>query len=276
MQVGDVRDLIRHGESQHVEFKTGFNNDEDVARLLVAFANSGGGTILVGVRDDGELAGLPDAGLRIAGARVRNVAASLLPTPVRMERVEVDGATILGIHVEPAPESALPLATARGEVLLRRGSSTVRASKQHHRPPPTAGRELVLFVAMSFRFEEEPALVDYFEAIKRAVSATRLPIRVDRVDLAEGDYEVSTEIVERIGKADIVLCDFTLNSLNVYYEAGVARGAGKYTMRTARKGTVLPFDLATWRTAVYANATQLEAQLGDALVAAYAQLTEAD
>jgi hypothetical protein len=47
-----------------------------------------------------------------------------------------------------------------------------------------------VFVAMSFRFEEEPSLVDYFAAMRRAVAATKLPIELVRIDLFEGlrDY----------------------------------------------------------------------------------------
>jgi hypothetical protein len=128
-----------------------------------------------------------------------------------------------------------------------------------------------LFVAMSFRFEEEPALVDYFEAIKRASKKSGLPILIYRMDLIEGDYEISSTVEEKIRECDAVLADFTLNSPNVYFEAGIARGAGRYVIRTARKGTELQFDIKTWKTIIYANATQLETQLIDPLRAAYVE-----
>lgn len=128
---------------------------------------------------------------------------------------------------------------------------------------------------MAFRFEEEPALVDYFEAIKRAVARSGAPIVVNRVDLDEGDYEVTQEVIDRLSAADFVLADFTLGSPNVYFEAGVARGAGKYTLRTARRGTELPFDIGTWRTIFYVNATQLESALLPALANAYQEATTA-
>ena len=40
-----------NGESLHIEFKSGFN--EDVIETLVAFANTKGGKVLVGVKNDG-------------------------------------------------------------------------------------------------------------------------------------------------------------------------------------------------------------------------------
>jgi ATP-dependent DNA helicase RecG len=39
-------------ESQHIEFKPGFN--EDVIETLTAFANTKGGKVLVGVDDNGQ------------------------------------------------------------------------------------------------------------------------------------------------------------------------------------------------------------------------------
>jgi predicted HTH transcriptional regulator len=55
-----IRDLIRGGESKQVEFKKTLPQPEKLARALVAFANSGGGTILAGVDDDGRITGIGD------------------------------------------------------------------------------------------------------------------------------------------------------------------------------------------------------------------------
>jgi hypothetical protein len=43
---------------------------------------------------------------------------------------------------------------------------------------------------MSVRIEEEPALVDYYEAMKRAATGTGYPITLDRID-DPGDFEIS-------------------------------------------------------------------------------------
>jgi len=44
--------MLAEGEGQKVEFKVGVGS---LDRELVAFANAGGGTILVGVNDDGTI-----------------------------------------------------------------------------------------------------------------------------------------------------------------------------------------------------------------------------
>lgn len=126
---------------------------------------------------------------------------------------------------------------------------------------------------MSFRNEEEPALVDYYRAIERAVNRLGIPIDLKRIDLEEGDYEISNEVMYQIDQCDIVIADFTLSSANVYFELGYARGRNKEVIQTARKETALEFDVRNWRTAFYRNATELEEKIGPALQTAYAKVT---
>ena len=58
MNAKDVRDLIEHGEGYQVEFKRKISSAEKIARALIAFANTKGGTILFGVDDDGSIVGV--------------------------------------------------------------------------------------------------------------------------------------------------------------------------------------------------------------------------
>lgn len=51
-----IDNLISTGESLTVEFKTSF--DRETVETLVAFANAQGGTVLVGVADDGSIRGV--------------------------------------------------------------------------------------------------------------------------------------------------------------------------------------------------------------------------
>src|SRR5208282_2030099 len=52
---------IKAGESETVEFVQRLETLESVSKHVVAFLNSGGGTIFVGVDDDGKIIGVPDA-----------------------------------------------------------------------------------------------------------------------------------------------------------------------------------------------------------------------
>ncbi|MGB0346407.1 MAG: helix-turn-helix domain-containing protein [Balneolaceae bacterium] len=53
----DLKNLIATGESSFLEFKHKVASPEKIAREIAAFANANGGTILIGVADNGELIG---------------------------------------------------------------------------------------------------------------------------------------------------------------------------------------------------------------------------
>lgn len=53
-----IQNLITNGEGQHLDFKFEISDARKIARTLSAFANSEGGTLLVGVRDNGAIAGI--------------------------------------------------------------------------------------------------------------------------------------------------------------------------------------------------------------------------
>lgn len=53
-----LRYLVAEGEGQHLEFKRRASDPERIVREMVAFANTGGGTLLVGVADNGSIPGL--------------------------------------------------------------------------------------------------------------------------------------------------------------------------------------------------------------------------
>jgi hypothetical protein len=269
-----LRRLIQQGESQTIEFNSRVPAPEALARSLVAFANSDGGILLLGVGDDGRIFGLTDKQVGEAMALLHRVVESLLSWPIEIGTTLVDGKNIVYAVVDKAPCYFAPVVTSRGEVLTRVGIQTRPLTpdqymKTRHPPPRSAERQVVAFVAMSFREEEEPALVDYFRAIKRAVEGVSLPIKLRRIDFVEGDYEISQQIMDEIDRAEIVITDFTLSARNVYFELGYARGKQKRIIQTARKETTLEFDVRNWRTVFYRNATELEEKLVPELRVAY-------
>ena len=57
----EILSVIAHGENHTTEFKRQIDNLERLAGELVAFANSDGGALYIGVDDDGSVPGLDDA-----------------------------------------------------------------------------------------------------------------------------------------------------------------------------------------------------------------------
>lgn len=53
-----IRKLISEGEHQQLDFKFGITDSKKIARSLAAFANTDGGRLLLGVKDNGAIAGV--------------------------------------------------------------------------------------------------------------------------------------------------------------------------------------------------------------------------
>ncbi|MBQ9345142.1 MAG: putative DNA binding domain-containing protein [Kiritimatiellae bacterium] len=118
-------------ESEHLEFKREYS--ETIRNTVVAFANGTGGTILVGVDDDGTTVGLKDVdgtGLRITNMMRHSIRPDVTLF-TRCESIERDGKTILRVRVERG--SGRPYYIAKkglrpSGVYVRQGASSVPAS----------------------------------------------------------------------------------------------------------------------------------------------------
>jgi predicted HTH transcriptional regulator len=53
-----LKKLIEGGENQYLDFKYCISDSRKIARTLAAFSNSDGGRILIGIRDNGSIAGI--------------------------------------------------------------------------------------------------------------------------------------------------------------------------------------------------------------------------
>ena len=54
----NLSELISQGENSSIEFKSEKVRPESVAREMTAFANTNGGTLLIGIEDDGTITGI--------------------------------------------------------------------------------------------------------------------------------------------------------------------------------------------------------------------------
>jgi hypothetical protein len=54
----DLKRLIQKGENQQLDFKFEITDSRKIAKTLVAFSNTDGGTLLIGVKDNGRIAGV--------------------------------------------------------------------------------------------------------------------------------------------------------------------------------------------------------------------------
>jgi hypothetical protein len=260
--------LARRGESQWVELKERLPEDRELAKDLAALANSGGGVLIVGVADNGEVTGWRPADADIAVRRMREIANHILPDLAHIGRGQVEEGWFAWAIAESADE---PVVTAEGTYWRRASNRVQRAELPAQglivRDPSASSASLPeegpvrVYVAMSFREEEEPALVDYWQAMLRAAKQAHREFKLIRLDEVEGDYDIVGRIYKEIDAAHMVIADLTLSPPNVYLEIGYARGREKQVIQTCRYDTQLEFDVRGRRTLTYRNATTLEHKL---------------
>jgi predicted HTH transcriptional regulator len=97
--------LVRQGEGTHLEFKQKTNHPEKIIRELVAFANTGGGLLLIGVADDKSIPGLKyaDEDIYLLERAIRNHCFPAIPYSV--ERIMLPNEReVLLIRVPKSPD----------------------------------------------------------------------------------------------------------------------------------------------------------------------------
>ena len=125
MEIADLKQRITQGENATTEFKEAF--DREVIETAVAFANTHGGTILVGVSDRQDISGitvgketLRDVSNRIAQATEPRVI-------VDVESVDVVEKSVLVVHIA---EASIKPVSVRGRCYKRVGNSNRVMSPQ--------------------------------------------------------------------------------------------------------------------------------------------------
>lgn len=149
---GDLKQLILHGEGEHVEFKEAppkppkdWSSTEwqGMVKTVLAFGNYGGGNLLVGVTDDGGIVGIDSTLASLGGTLEQRVASfeqlfrkhlteGVQWSPrVHFYCEQLDEKPVLLVQVEPNPPQQI--ACLSGHAYARAGSTTRRATEADYR-----------------------------------------------------------------------------------------------------------------------------------------------
>lgn len=107
MDKSQLLSKIESGEGQHLEFKTSFAEQDEATKSLCAFTHAEGGSVFLGVNDDGNVVGVTVGRNTIENLTNRlrsNTQPSLNPT---IEQFDVEGKTIVVISIGKAIEDTL-------------------------------------------------------------------------------------------------------------------------------------------------------------------------
>ncbi len=124
----DLLEIIRRGEREEVEFKQSLTNSDDIVKTIVAFANTLGGILFLGVADDCQILGLTED-LNSAEQKIRNWVRYWCEQPVTIDirREKVLEHEILAVFVKQSP--ARPCWVRGKGPFVRYGSNNRIASK---------------------------------------------------------------------------------------------------------------------------------------------------
>lgn len=119
--MASIDELWRQGENSAVEFKSASVRADNLAREMVAFANTDGGAILLGVEDDGHVSGLKAAFdyEEWAANIARNNVVPALEVRLSIQRLEAQ--RVLLIEVPKGRDK--PYQTSANQFLVRIGST---------------------------------------------------------------------------------------------------------------------------------------------------------
>ncbi len=118
--------IINQGENASVEFKNTSVRAESLAREFVAFANSQGGVVLIGIEDSGEISGM--SGEKNFEEWCSNVARNNVhpPLDIHFSTLELEGKAIGIVRVPKGKDK--PYQTSDSRFFIRVGSTNRAAS----------------------------------------------------------------------------------------------------------------------------------------------------
>jgi len=123
MEVLEIIKLIERGfETSSVQFKRRIDHINQLSQEIVAFANTRGGYLIIGVEDNGEVIGLSAAEIRKLNQWIANVSTEIIRPPISplTEVINIQGKNVL---VAEVPKGAnIPYYTNEGIAFVKKGS----------------------------------------------------------------------------------------------------------------------------------------------------------
>jgi predicted HTH transcriptional regulator len=125
-----LQKTLRQGEGLTLEFKFKAKYPDKIIKEMVAFANTTGGQLIVGVNDDGSLAGLNFADEE-EFVLVREIERGISPKlDYAIERIKIPSAKeVLVFHI-PESNQKPHKTNIEGKVYVRHKDKTIQASKE--------------------------------------------------------------------------------------------------------------------------------------------------
>jgi len=120
----EIERVLEGGENEKAEFKKSLAELKEIMQTAAAFANTCGGTILVGAKTDGEVVGFDGKGMEKLLDEIKNNIEPKLRPSINVENIV--GKDVLSIRI---PEGKSKPYMYGGRIYRRMASNTVQASR---------------------------------------------------------------------------------------------------------------------------------------------------
>ena len=124
----ELLEIVKKGEDSFTEFKEEMSHQDDLAAEIVAFANTEGGNLIIGVSDEGEIIGvtnLDEEMQRIDNICVNNCEPTIDSTS---EKIIIDDKKVLVVRIPKGPQR--PYRTNKGVYYIRTSSGRRQPSRE--------------------------------------------------------------------------------------------------------------------------------------------------
>ena len=128
MEAVEALEIISRGEDTRHQFKREISNPESLASELVAFSNTHGGQLFVGVNDDGTIAGLSSEEVQKLNQLVSNVSSQGIKPPINVETENIKLPSGLVIVITIPDGISKPYMDKDGVIWVKSGSDKRRAT----------------------------------------------------------------------------------------------------------------------------------------------------
>ncbi|MGI9249601.1 MAG: RNA-binding domain-containing protein [Pseudohongiellaceae bacterium] len=133
MNIEELKEIISKGEDSRLQFKSDVKHADSLSAEIVAFSNSEGGLLLIGVNDDHSITGLSavrveEVGQLLSDVSLHNIKPSvvlLTENVLYMEGKVVKG-TVIAVTIDSGPHK--PYRTKSGVVWIKAGANKRRAT----------------------------------------------------------------------------------------------------------------------------------------------------
>ena len=136
MDVIELRDLIKKGEDSSNQFKVRIDSPRDLAAEIVAFANTRGGNLYIGVDSEGNMIGIDSNEMERVNQMISNACSQLIDPPIKVETenvvVDYERNKVVVVIKVPMGANKFYLANSR-DVWVKVGADKRRASREELR-----------------------------------------------------------------------------------------------------------------------------------------------